>query len=473
MVNKFDQIYKSKLDSIIADTSRQERDWLALNLKLEKREKKRVIFYILIFATIGILLLIYSCLGSFIYRHNTSDKKIAKGFKSPTQAHFAQHNNILLFPTTLQSINQQQNISFNKGKKNKAIPVNSGNVIIETKFPNIYRNTEIQNSLKKETLPVNSISASKESLGKLVNTSFQYSNFSNFQTEQLRSTEEIPRLKKGINYLTFPRTNIYLSQNVRKPSYLSFKFSYGKYYNVLQKHPNTDELSHVEEIISRNYLGNTMQSSFVYSLKEKFRFSVGLSHSIIRYDAYHKLNIKAHELTISDPSVNSQRRYTFNYNTSDGKTYSSLLVSFFDVTSGQHISKSDSFDFSMKINKSIKKLSLPLLLEGRLVNKGNLSAYLQLGLSLNYAYKIKTQIINSDETCKELCLVNGFEPKISSGLISSASIELDGLIGLALEYKLSPRFSVGLNPQSSINIHSPSLINRYGLSSYVLYHFNK
>ena len=127
----------------------------------------------------------------------------------------------------------------------------------------------------------------------------------------------------------------------------------------------------------------------------------------------------------------------------------------------------------MKINKSIKKLSLPLLLEGRLVNKGNLSAYLQLGLSLNYAYKIKTQIINSDETCKELCLVNGFEPKISSGLISSASIELDGLIGLALEYKLSPRFSVGLNPQSSINIHSPSLINRYGLSSYVFYHFNK
>lgn len=476
MQNKFDHTYKSKLESIVADTSFQDRDWHALNKRLNKKEKRRRKIYIFSYIAVGVLLFSLISLGIFAYKINPADIEKSNASNVVTQIPTVQCGDLSLLPLpmTLLSYVEEQTYSKNKAKENKSAPINLKNIIKITPVPNTSNNDGRYFNLATENSLVHNNIVSKEPFSKLEeNTPFQNYDLKAPDTLQSHSIVEIPRLNIGINYIALPHMDLHLSQKVSKSSNFGIKFSYGKFYDIFPKISHAGNLSHVEESVQMAPLGNSLQSNLVYSYKDKYRFSLGLHHASLAFDAYHKMNIKADELTIHDPSMDSQRSYNINYNISDGKINSSLLVSFFDVAPGQHNYTLDSFDFSMKINKTIKTLSIPLLIERKLLNKNNFNAYLQVGSSLNYRYKVKTQIISSNETCKELCLINGFEPMISSVMSSSSTLTVDGLLGLALEYKLSPRLSIGLNPQSSISFINPANLKRYELSTYVFYHFNK
>ncbi|MCB0659401.1 MAG: hypothetical protein KDC04_00600 [Saprospiraceae bacterium] len=472
MKNTFDHTYKSKLNSLVADTSSQDRDWHALEKRLNKKEKKRHLAYLFTFAAVGIFILCFTTIGIIAYQNDTVKTQKESKKTGNHQPPIAQHQTIPKFHTNLNAIVDQDSNGKCDYKYSK--PTNTKNVSSSIIRQKIYTDDASVIGKVVEPSQDNNIITSDTTFSNSVNTSLHLSNFKSTEgTPPPINVVELPSLYKGISYLDSPNLDFNLTQKVSKSSKPSLKFSYGKFYDIFPKIHHADHLNHIEETIIRNSLGMTLQSNLVYSLNDKYRLSIGLSHSSIAFDTYHTMNIKAHELTINEPSINSQRNYTFNYDISDGKTNSSLLVSFFDVTPGQHVSKSDSFDFSMKINKNIKTLSLPLIFERRLLNKHNFNMYIQLGSSLNYGYKINTQIMSSDETCKELCLINGFEPTISSNISSTSLLTVDGLIGLALEYKLSPRFSVGITPQSSIRFNNPDNLKRYELSSYVFYHFNK
>ncbi len=126
MKNTFDHTYKSKLNSLVADTSSQDRDWHALEKRLNKKEKKRHLAYLFTFAAVGIFILCFTTIGIIAYQNDTVKTQKESKKTGNHQPPIAQHQTIPKFHTNLNAIVDQDSNGKCDYKYSK--PTNTKNV---------------------------------------------------------------------------------------------------------------------------------------------------------------------------------------------------------------------------------------------------------------------------------------------------------------------------------------------------------
>jgi hypothetical protein len=246
----------------------------------------------------------------------------------------------------------------------------------------------------------------------------------------------------------------------------------GPLFDTKQNNNQTKDPLAIHEHILKTKLGYQLGGSLYYQKTEKLRYGLGLQYNYSSFITDHHVNVTPEKLSHTSTG-NGIKKYEFAYNTFDGNIQSRVNLSLFEIAQNQMIKHNDTFDLNMSITRKTHTFLMPIFLERKIASYKKIKIYTKLGTNIKLHSIISNTLNHQTESCKELCFVNGFEPKIVSEVENKLSIS--GIVGLNFELKLNPKILMGIGPEMAIhpNQNNTSWFHQQAISAYVSYQFLK
>ncbi len=246
----------------------------------------------------------------------------------------------------------------------------------------------------------------------------------------------------------------------------------GPLFDTKQNNNQTKDPLAIHEHILKTKLGYHLGGSLYYQKTEKLRYGLGLQYNYSSFITDHHVNVTPEKLSHTSTG-NGIKKYEFAYNTFDGNIQSRVNLSLFEIAQNQMIKHNDTFDLNMSITRKTHTFLMPLFLERKIASYKKIKIYTKLGTNIKLHSIISNTLNHQTESCKELCFVNGFEPKIVSEVENKLSIS--GIVGLNFELKLNPKILMGIGPEIVIhpNQNNTSWFHQQAISAYISYQFLK
>ena len=480
MDDKFYKAYAEKLNELQSNSSNKELDWNALSLKLSKKEKRRRAFayfwsVLLAFLTIITITfisqnptkkpaiqiienkLIAAQAKKGIIDSNCSNNTITYNTENPRNKKNAYLSSS---PNTSIEANFSSRIQISPKPKNTIISKNNAKNSSVTNLHTIITNENILSS----SIPM--IGSKKEFDAIITDANFELDNINPIQTissEFAIQNDENKILKfNSLPDLIKPKSN----------KWIYLRLFTGPMFDTKQNNNQTKDPLAIHEHILKTKLGYQLGGSLYYQKTEKLRYGLGLEYNYSSFITDHHVNVTPEKLSHTSTG-NGIKKYEFAYNTFDGNIQSRVNLSLFEIAQNQMIKHNDTFDLNMSITRKTHTFLMPLFLERKIASYKKIKIYTKLGTNIKLHSIISNTLNHQTESCKELCFVNGFEPKIVSEVENKLSIS--GIVGLNFELKLNPKILMGIGPEIVIhpNQNNTSWFHQQAISAYISYQFLK
>ena len=480
MDDKFYKAYAEKLNELQSNSSNKELDWDALSLKLSKKEKRRRAFayfwsVLLAFLTIITITfisqkptkkpaiqivenkLIAAQLKKGTIDSNCSNNTITNTTENPRNK---KHAYLSSSPNTSIEANFSSRIQISPKPKNTIISKNNAK---NNSVPNLHTIITNENILSS-SFPMTG--SKKENEAIIPDANFELDNINPIQTissEFVIQNDENKILKfNSLPDLIKPKSN----------KWIYLRLFTGPLFDTKQNNNQTKDPLAIHEHILKTKLGYHLGGSLYYQKTEKLRYGLGLQYNYSSFITDHHVNVTPEKLSHTSTG-NGIKKYEFAYNTFDGNIQSRVNLSLFEIAQNQMIKHNDTFDLNMSITRKTHTFLMPLFLERKIASYKKIKIYTKLGTNIKLHSIISNTLNHQTESCKELCFVNGFEPKIVSEVENKLSIS--GIVGLNFELKLNPKILMGIGPEIVIhpNQNNTSWFHQQAISAYISYQFLK
>lgn len=479
MDDKFYKAYAEKLNELQSNSSNKELDWNALSLKLSKKEKRRRAFayfwsVLLAFLTIititfisqkptkkPAIQIVENKLIAAQLRKGTIDSNCSNNTINTTEnPRNKKHAYLSSSPNTSIEANFASRIQISPKPMNTIISKNNAK---NNSVPNLHTIITNENILSS-SFPI--IGSKKKNDAIIPNANFELDYINPIQTISTGlaiQNDENKILKfNSLPDLIKPKSN----------KWIYLRLFTGPMFDTKQNNNQTKDPLAIHEHILKTKLGYHLGGSLYYQKTEKLRYGLGLQYNYSSFITDHHVNVSPEKLSYASTG-NGIKKYEFAYNTFDGNIQSRVNLSLFEIAQNQMINHNDTFDLNMSITRKTHTFLMPLFLERKIASYKKIKIYTKLGTNIKLHSIISNTLNHQTESCKELCFVNGFEPKIVSEVENKLSIS--GIVGLNFELKLNPKILMGFGPEMVIhpNQNNTSWFHQQAISAYISYQFIK
>lgn len=183
--------------------------------------------------------------------------------------------------------------------------------------------------------------------------------------------------------------------------------------------------------------------SVAYHLTPRWRLTTGLSQRQTTQISSHHATLRLMDGVCLNPNDNRPKEYEFVYALTSADNASNVTVHIAQVDSLVAMPDDEPFTLAMHTTRSSTDWVLPFALQ-RMFGQGRWRGSVQAGGLLTVPGKTAMQVDHFTEQCVDLCFANGRTPLLT--VQESGKASLSGLLGVGLEYCISPRWTLSVEP---------------------------
>jgi hypothetical protein len=483
--NNFLKKYSNKIRELNPSESAAGADWDLIEMRLEEQDKKRKRRYLLLFV---LILLLVTILGKYVY--DQYKNPIIKGEHIPVASSIQNYNAARHIQTNKAAIESSKDMN-DEGK----VPVYTSKGIEKVDLPSkIVVNKLIEQVLtiseKKDKYNVSLIDQSGiDVTGKGIDQKMLDSNFSNhimlalqpsngnvnideketdrsaIITERTFSKSFLPLEILSLNQMNdFNSIQSSNSAQITFPQIKPKSLSQMKYFVKIDGGPITTIHSGAPEMMAGmlNFSTHTMskeigmQTGLSLQLvpNEKWKFGLGVNRSYLIYHASHTASLRLMDGICLNPDSPDPKEYAFSYNVTNGRSSSTINLRLSEENQGTPLDSTEVFNIEMGMHKETVSWAIPITAERVIYTKGDWSVFAKGGLNFGVSSYSNETITHFSESCANLCFNHGFSPSVLNQ--KSNQITTGIILGMSVEWLLSPRMRLVMNPEINVVMMMPN-----------------
>ncbi len=187
---------------------------------------------------------------------------------------------------------------------------------------------------------------------------------------------------------------------------------------------------------------------------EKWKFGLGVNRSYLIHHASHTASLRLMDGICLNPDSPDPKEYAFSYNVTNGRSSSTINLRLSEENQGTPLDSTEVFNIEMGMHKETVSWAIPITAERVIYTKGDWSVFAKGGLNFGVSSYSNETITHFSESCANLCFNHGFSPSVLNQ--KSNQITTGIILGMSVEWLLSPRMRLVMNPEINVVMMMPN-----------------